>query len=101
MVAAVGAKAEVYAQPIVAWQPTVGASKYQVEVSRSLYPWHAKWRLNTPATSMVLPLTKNDAGAWYYRVRAIDDSLPLGARAVAWSPPTRIKITGDRFTVVK
>ncbi len=101
MVAAVGAKAEVYAQPIVAWEPTVGASKYQVEVSRSVYPWHAKWRLNTPATSMVLPLTRLDAGSWYYRVRAIDDSLPLGARAVAWSPPVRIKITGDRFAVVK
>jgi len=100
MVAAVGAKAEVYAQPIVAWKPTVAASKYQVEVSRTLYPWHAKWRLNTPATSMVLPLTKLDAGSWYYRVRAIDNSLPAGARAVAWSPPTKIKITGDRFAVV-
>jgi hypothetical protein len=101
MVAAVGAKAEVYAQPIVAWEPTVGASKYQVEVSKSVYPWHAKWRLNTPATSLVLPLTRLDAGSWYYRVRAIDDSLPPGARAVAWSPPTRIKITGDRIAVVK
>jgi hypothetical protein len=101
MIAAVGAKAEVYAQPIVAWEPTVGASKYQVEVSKVLYPWHAKWQLNTPATSMVLPLSRLDAGSWYYRVRSINDSLPAGARAVAWSPPVRIKITGDRIKVVK
>ena len=101
MIAAVGSKPSVYAQPIVAWEPSFNVSKYQVEVSRTLYPWHAKWRLNTQATSMVLPLTKLDAGAWYYRVRAINDSLPAGARAVAWSAPTKITITGDRFAVVK
>jgi hypothetical protein len=91
----------VYAQPIVAWEPTVGASRYEVEISRVLYPWHAKWRLATPATSMVLPLSTRDAGSWYYRVRSINESLPKGAHAMRWSMPVRVRITGNRFAIVK
>jgi hypothetical protein len=43
-VAAVGQHAEVYASPIVDWQPAVGATTYQVELSRTLYPWHVTKR---------------------------------------------------------
>jgi hypothetical protein len=101
MVAAAGKHAVVYAQPIVAWEPTVGATKYQVEVSHTLYPWHGVRRQSTPATSAVLPLSRLDAGTWFYRVRAIDDSLPAGARARSWSLPVQVRITGNQFTVVK
>jgi hypothetical protein len=100
-VAAVGQHAEVYASPIVAWQPAVGATTYQVELSRTLYPWHATKGVRTPATSVLLPLTKFNAGTWFYRVRGINEALPVGARAMTWSPIVRIKITGDRFTIVK
>jgi hypothetical protein len=100
-VAAVGQHAEVYASPIVAWQPAVGATTYQVELSRTLYPWHATKRVRTPATSVELPLTKFNSGNWFYRVRGINEALPAGARAMTWSPIVRIMITGDRFTIVK
>jgi hypothetical protein len=99
-VAAVGQHAEVYASPIVAWQPAVGATTYQVELSRTLYPWHATKGVRTPATSVLLPLTKFNAGTWFYRVRGINEALPVGARAMTWSPIVRIKITGDRFKIV-
>jgi hypothetical protein len=100
-VAAAGQKAEVYAAPIVAWQPAVGATTYQVELSRTLYPWHPAKRVRTPATSGLLPLTKFDAGTWFYRVRGINQALPVGARSMTWSPLVRLKITGDRFKIVK
>lgn len=100
-VAAVGQHAEVYSSPIVAWQPAVGATTYQIELSRSLYPWHITKRVTTPATSIQLPLTKFNAGTWFYRVRGINEALPIGARAMTWSPTVRIKITGDRFAIVK
>src|SRR5437764_15016676 len=91
----------VYASPIVAWQPAVGATTYQVELSRTLYPWHMAKRVTTPATSLELPLTKFNAGTWFYRVRGINQALPAGARAMTWSPIVRIKITGDQFRIVK
>jgi hypothetical protein len=100
-ISAVGQRAEVYASPIIAWEPAVGATTYQVELSRTLYPWHVSKRLRTPATSIELPLTKFNAGTWFYRVRGINEALPVGARSMTWSPVVRIKITGDRFTIVK
>ena len=100
-IAAAGKKAAVYSQPIVAWQPSVGATKYQVEVSRTLYPWHGVRRETTPATSIVLPLATTDAGTWYYRVRSINDSLPTGARATSWSAPLSVRITGNRISILK
>jgi hypothetical protein len=101
MIAAAGKKAVVYAQPIVAWEPTVGASKYQVEVSQKLYPWSPKWQLTTPATSLVLPMTHLETGTWYYRVRSVDNALPKGAHSMAWSTPVAVQITGNQFKVVK
>ena len=100
-VAAAGKRATVYSKPIVAWQPSVGADEYQVEVSHTLYPWHGTRRETTPATSIVLPLEPSDAGTWYYHVRAIDDSLPAGARATSWSTPIAVHITGNRISIVK
>jgi hypothetical protein len=99
-VAAAGANPVVFASPIAAWQPVIGASKYQVEMSRSLYPWHATKAVGTPATSVVLPVTKYDAGVWYYRVRGFNESLPAGARAMAWSDPVRVRVTGNRIAIV-
>ena len=55
----------------------------------------------TPATSIVLPLTTRDAGTWYYRVRAINQNLPAGARAMAWSTPVQVKVTGNVIKVVR
>jgi hypothetical protein len=91
----------VYESPLVAWQPAVGASKYQLQLSRRLYPWAPVKTLGTGATSIVLQLGKSDAGTWYYRVRGIDESLPVGAQKMSWSQVVALKVTGDRFTLVK
>ena len=91
----------VYESPLIAWQPAIGASKYQIQLSRRLYPWVPVKTLGTGATSIVLPLGKSDAGTWYYRVRGVDESLPVGAQKMSWSQVVALKVTGDRFTLVK
>ncbi len=100
-VAAVGPRAVVFSSPIAAWQPVAGATKYRIEMSRTSYPWHAAKTFGTPATSIVLPLTTSDAGTWYYRVRAINQNLPAGARALEWSTPVEVKVTGNLITIVR
>jgi hypothetical protein len=87
--------------PLIAWQPAVGATTYEVQLSHKLYPWQTTWTQTTEATAIVLPLGKNDVGAWYYRVRGVNPALPAGAQKMSWSSPVRITITGDRFSVVK
>jgi hypothetical protein len=92
---------EVHDSPLVAWEPAIGATSYEVELSRKTYPWKAAKKLKTYATSIVLPLTKTDAGIWFYRVRGVNPSLPAGAQTMSWSKPVRIRVTGDQFVVVK
>jgi hypothetical protein len=87
--------------PLIAWQPAVGATQYEVQLSRTSYPWRRSWDHYTPATSIVLPLAAKNVGTWYYRVRGINPALPKGAQAMTWSKPVAIKISGDRFVVVK
>jgi len=90
----------VFAWPLAAWEPAVGATMYQVQLSQSAYPWSTVKMLTTESTAAVLPLSKFDAGTWYYRVRALDASLPVGAQRGSWSTPIRVEITGNRVTVV-
>jgi hypothetical protein len=91
----------VHDSPLIAWEPAVGATTYEVQLSRKGYPWRTTWSTTTPATSLVLPLGQNQTGTWWYRVRGIDPALPNGAQAMSWSNSVRLRITGDRFVVVK
>ncbi|HZQ82892.1 MAG TPA: hypothetical protein VFB25_13030 [Gaiellaceae bacterium] len=91
----------VHDSPLVAWLPAVGATEYEIQVSRKLYPWNSTWSTTTAATSIVLPLSKTDTGTWWYRVRGIDPALPAGAQEMSWSTPVRLRISGDSFVVVK
>lgn len=88
-------------QPLVAWLPAVGATIYEVQLSRRAYPWTTHFDDKTPATSIVLPLSKKDVGTWYYRVRGINPALPSGAQGMTWSKPVQIRITGDRIKLAK
>jgi len=99
VIAATG-QATVFARPIAAWEPSFGATMYEVQLSRSGYPWKTLQTLTTVNTSMILPLTKFDVGTWYYRVRGIDASLPVGAQRGSWSAPIRVQITGNRVAIV-
>lgn len=87
--------------PLVAWEPAVGATTYEVQMSPTSYPWRKTWDAQTPATAIVLPLSSKDVGTWYYRVRGINPALPVGAQAMTWSKPVRIRITGDQFKVTR
>jgi hypothetical protein len=89
-----------HATPLVAWEPTTGAQTYEVQWSRTRYPWKTVGTpIETPATAVVLPIAK--PGRWYYRVRGVNPSLPAGAKAMTWSAPVEIAISGDVFSVVK
>jgi hypothetical protein len=92
---------QVHDSPLIAWEPAVGATTYDVQLSRKSYPWRTTWTTNTAATSIVLPLARTQTGNWFYRVRGINPALPVGAQAMSWSKPVRLHITGDRFVVVK
>jgi len=87
--------------PLVTWDPAIGAISYEVQVSRRAYPWKASVRMSAVVPSALLPLTKKSVGTWYYRVRGINPDLPPAAQAMSWSKPVAIRITGDRFVLVK
>jgi hypothetical protein len=101
VVAAASKVPQVHDSPLVAWQPAVGATTYEVQLSRRSYPWKTTWSTTTAATSVVLPLNKAAVGLWYYRIRGINPALPVGAQAMSWSNPVRLKVTGDSFVILK
>jgi hypothetical protein len=99
MTAAVRRAPRFHGTPLVAWEPATGAQTYQVQWSKSRYPWKTVGTpIETPATAVVLPITK--PGRWYYRVRGVNPSLPSGAKTMTWSAPVELSISGDVFSVV-
>jgi hypothetical protein len=92
---------QVHDSPLVAWEPAVGATTYDVELSKQRYPWRTTWSTTTAATSVVLPLGTDSVGTWWYRVRGTNPALPAGAQSMSWSAPVRLKVTGDSFVVLK
>jgi hypothetical protein len=97
MVAAVKPRPSFHARPLIAWQPAIGAQSYQVQWSKKLYPWKPTGSITTRATAVVLPLSK--PGHWYYKVRGINPSLPVGAQNMDWSRPVSIAISGNVFRI--
>lgn len=87
-----------YGAPLVAWQPTLGADKYEVQWSRTGYPWKTVGKLQTNSTSTTLPLAP---GSWYYRVRGLNFSVPGGKPEMSWSDPVALRLTKPRFRVVR
>jgi hypothetical protein len=82
--------------PLVAWQPALGASAYEVQWSRTSYPWRPSGNLFTFSTSANLKLAP---GRWYYRVRGIDLSLPSGAAQMAWSQNIGLVVAKPKFKI--
>ncbi len=87
-----------YGAPLVAWEPALGADQYQVQWSKTRYPWVKAGEKFTFATSALLTL---EPGVWYYRVRGVNFSLPGTARAMSWSAPVGVKVAKPTFVVVK
>lgn len=87
-----------YGQPLVAWTAAPAASVYEVQWSRTRYPFAPRGARLTYSTSTVLPLKP---GTWWYRVRGYDYNLPTGAQAMAWSAPTSLVVAAPKFRVVR
>jgi hypothetical protein len=98
LTAAVGKTPSFYGSPLVAWEPALGADQYQVQWSKTSYPWRAEGEKYTYATSALLPVTP---GRWFYRVRGVNFALPGTARAMTWSAPIELRVAKPTFAVVK
>jgi uncharacterized membrane protein YgcG len=93
-----------YGQPLVSWTPALGATAYEVQWSKTQYPFAPEAipggggkGYMTTNTSLVLPV---GPGTWYYRVRGFDYSLPTGAQQMSWSDPAKIVVAKPQFKIV-
>jgi hypothetical protein len=96
LVSAAGSQTSFYGRPLVAWRPVQGASQYQVEWSRSKYPWRKAGQSLTYGTAAMLPV---QPGTWWYRVRGINFFLPGTARAMDWSSPMSLRVARPTFAI--
>jgi hypothetical protein len=85
----------VYSTPLVAWMPATGATAYQVQWSKTRYPWRSSGTVKTYATSAVLSLAP---GTWYYRIRGLNQT-QLRRAEMAWSAPVALKVAQPRFSI--
>jgi len=95
LLAQAGRRPVVYSTPLVAWRPVIGATGYEVQWSRSKYPWRARGSVLTYATSSALQL---GSGVWYYRVRGLN-AAQVGTPGMTWSTPTAVKVIRPTFQI--
>ena len=86
----------VYSTPLVAWLPALGATAYEVQWSRTRYPWRAQGSKTTYSTSAVLDLAP---GSWFFRVRGLNQ-LQARKPEMSWSAPVRLKVAKPTFRLV-
>jgi hypothetical protein len=97
LVAAQSRTPSFYKAALIAWQPAFGAIGYEVQWSRTPYPWRtaSKTPFYTAATSVLLEGLS--PGIWYYRVRGIDPYVPGPVKQMSWSSPVEIKLVRPTF----
>jgi hypothetical protein len=95
LLAQAGRRPVVYSTPLIAWRPVVGATAYEVQWSRTKYPWRSRGSAITYATSSVLQL---NAGLWYYRIRGLN-AAQVGTPAMTWSAPVAVKVVRPTFRI--
>jgi hypothetical protein len=88
-----------YRAALIAWAPAFGAIGYEVQWSRTRYPWRnaSTDPVYTAATSTLLEGLA--PGTWYYRVRGIDPYVPGPVKQMTWSKPVQIKLVKPKFLV--
>jgi hypothetical protein len=93
-----------YGQPLVSWTPALGATAYEVQWSKTRYPFQPQpipgsgnLGYMTTGTSLVLPV---GPGTWYYRVRGFDYSLPSGSQQMSWSDPAKLVVAKPTYKIV-
>ena len=98
LVAAQTATPSFYRAALIAWVPALSATGYEVQWSKTRYPWKsAAAPVYTAATSMLLEGL--DPGIWYYRVRGIDPYMQGPVKQMSWSAPVRIRLAKPTFLV--
>jgi hypothetical protein len=95
LLAIAGSRPVVYSTPLVAWRPVVGATSYELQWSKTRYPWRASGRVLTQSTTSLLNV---GPGVWYYRVRGLN-AAQIGTPAMTWSAPAAVKIVRPTFRV--
>ena len=95
LLAAARRSPSVYGSPVVAWKPAVAALQYEVQWSRTNYPWNAVGSKKTFATSAVLDLAP---GRWFYRIRGLNPER-IGKPEMSWSAPVQLRIARPVFTI--
>jgi hypothetical protein len=95
LLSSAGRRPVVYSTPLVAWKPLVGATGYEVQWSKSKYPWRPRGKLTTFSTSALLKLSP---GLWYYRVRGLD-SAQVGVSAMTWSDEVAVRVARPTFRI--
>ncbi|HEY5057666.1 MAG TPA: hypothetical protein VII51_01500 [Gaiellaceae bacterium] len=92
-----------YGAPLVSWTPALGAGAYEVQWSKTSYPFVPQQYpgatfagFMTATTSAVLPV---GPGTWYYRVRGYDYSLPTSVQQMTWSDPEKIVVAKPKFAI--
>jgi hypothetical protein len=93
-----------YKPPLIAWTPALRAEAYQVQWSKTAYPFTPEpdpvtgaAGILTGSTAYVLPVAP---GTWYYRVRGYDYSLPTGSQQMGWSDVAKVTVAAPTFTIV-
>jgi hypothetical protein len=93
-----------YGEPLISWMPALGAEAYQVQWSKTAYPFQPE---NDPAgggkgflTTSTSAVLQVGPGVWWYRVRGFDYSLPTGAQQMSWSAPAKLVVAAPKFKVV-
>ena len=87
-----------YGTPLVAWEPALGATEYEVQWSKSANPWRPVASVKTGATSALLPL---EPGLWYYRVRGYNFAPADAAADGLVGTGRRCDVTKPTFAVVR
>jgi hypothetical protein len=95
LLAVAGARPTVYSTPLVTWQPVVGATAYEIQWSKTTYPWRSSGKKQTLSTSSLLNVSP---GLWYYRVRGLNGA-QVGTPAMTWSAPAAVRVVRPTFRV--
>jgi hypothetical protein len=95
LLAQAGKQPVVYSTPLVAWRPVMAATAYEIQWSRTKYPWRARGSSFTYSTSSVLKL---GTGLWYYRVRGLN-AAQVGTPAMTWSAPVAVRVVRPTFQI--
>jgi hypothetical protein len=90
-----GKQPTVFSTPLVAWEPATGAGAYEVQWSRTKYPWRAQGSKTTYSTSAVLDLAP---GKWFYRVRGLN-LVQIRKPQMIWSTPVKLRVSKPSFRI--